>query len=381
MSPLPAAGQPGATPSRDRILSVDALRGFDMFWIIGGDGVAAAIIKFFGPSVRQTLLPQLRHSQWEGFTFHDLIAPLFLFLIGMSAVFSLGKTLPREGQGTAYRRIVRRAVLLFLLGIIYYGGFARHWPNIRLLGVLQRIALCYLFAGIAIVHLRWRGLSIAVVTLLVGYWAWLSFVPLPGQEAISFAPGKNWTNYLDAMYLPGHKGPGKVSAEWEVVGLLSTLPAIASCLLGALAAHLLKAPNLSERAKLGYLLAGGILGVALGYGWGAQFPIILQLWTSSYVLVAGGFSCLLLALFHGVIDVWKRQRWATPLLWIGANAITLYMLHGVISFDQLARRLANGDIRAAVGEPAGELLLAAVSLGLMLALARFLYRRQIFLRV
>ena len=365
------------TPTNERLLSVDALRGFDMFWIIGGDGVAAATIKCCGPAIQKALLPQLRHSVWEGFVFHDLIFPLFLFLVGMSAVFSLNKTLAREGKAAAYRRILRRALLLFLLGIIYNGGFAHRWPNIRLLGTLQRIALCYLFTAVAIVHLHWRGLVVTLVAILVGYWAWLSFVPLPGQEMISFAPGQNWTNYIDSVILPGQKWAG----EWEIVGLLSTLPATASCLLGALAAHLLISPHISERSKVGYLIGGGILCAICGYGWGTQLPVILQLWTSSYVLVAGGYSCILLGLFHLAIDLWKAQKWAIPFLWIGSNAITLFMLHGVIDFHRLACRLANGDIRAALGERAGELLLAGVSLGLILALARFLYKRQIFLRV
>jgi predicted acyltransferase len=381
MTPTPAAAPSNPTPSGQRILSVDVLRGFDMFWIIGGDAVAEAILEFLPSSVRAALLPQLRHSQWAGFTFHDLIFPLFLFVVGMSALFSVDKIVQRDGKAAAYRRIVRRAVLLFLLGVIFNGGFVHRWPNIRLMGVLQRIALCYLFTAIAVVHLRWRGLAIAFVTLLLGYWAWLSFVPLPGHDAISFAPGNNWTNYLDVLYLPGFKGAEKVSAQWEIVGLLSTLPAIATCLLGALAAHLLRSPEISERAKVGSLLGGGMASVAVGYAWGMQFPVILQLWTSSYVLVAGGFSCILLAFFHAVIDLWKFQRWVTPLLWIGSNAITLFMLHGIVGFNQLARRLANGDIRAAVGEPAGQLLLTAVSLGLILLLARFLYQRKIFLRV
>jgi predicted acyltransferase len=211
----------------------------------------------------------------------------------------------------------------------------------------------------------------------VGYWAWLSFIPLPGQETISFAAGQNWPNYIDAAILPGEKWGG----EWEIVGLLSTLPATGLCLLGALAAWLLLSPSLSQLAKLGSLFGGGIVCLACGYGWGMQFPIILQLWTSSYILVAGGYSLILLALFYAIIDVWKVRKWAAAFLWIGSNAITLFLLHGMIEFPRLAGRLVGGDIRAALGEPAGELLLATVTLGLILALARFLYKRQIFLRV
>ena len=152
-----ASTPPAQAIPAERLLSVDALRGFDMFWIIGGDGVAAAAMKFCGPAAQNALLPQLRHSVWEGFVFHDLIFPLFLFVVGMSTVFSVRKTLTAEGKGAAYRRILRRVVLLFVLGIIYNGGFSHRWPNIRLLGVLQRIALCYLLTAIAVVHLRCAG--------------------------------------------------------------------------------------------------------------------------------------------------------------------------------------------------------------------------------
>jgi predicted acyltransferase len=365
-------------PSTERLLSVDALRGFDMLWIIGDDGVAGAIIKFFSPSVQGALLPQLRHCQWEGFVFHDLIFPIFLLLVGMSAVFSLSKTLAREGKGAAYRRILWRSLALFLWGFLFYGGFSHRWPDIRLMGVLQRIALCYLFTGIAFIELRPRGIAIAGIALLLSNWALFSFVPVPGQETISFAQGdQTWASYVDARFLPGEKSEG----EWDCLGLLSTLPTIPICLLGILAAQLLRNPNLSERLKFASLIGGGILCVAFGYAWGVHYPIIKKICTSSFVLVASGYSCILLGLFYGLIDVWKLRRWTTPLLWIGSNAITLYLVQNVVNVYELTCRLVGGDIRAAVGEPTGALLVALVSLGLMLVLARFLYQRRIFLRV
>jgi predicted acyltransferase len=374
---MPSPKEPGAAPPSQRILSVDVLRGFDMFWIVGGEAFVAALLQFCGGSVRQALLPQLEHAAWEGFRFYDLIFPLFVFVVGMSAVFSLERILAEQGKAAAYRRVVRRAVVLFLLGVFYYGGFANRWPDIRLLGVLQRIALCYLFTGILFIHFRLRGIVITLAALLVGYWAWLTFVPVPGVGAPSFAPGRNWPNYLDSLYLIGKRWDG----QWDPEGLLSTLPAIATCLMGVLAARLLKNRSLSETAKLGCLLGGGILCVCLGYAWGLQFPVIKKIWTSSFVLVAGGYSLILLGVFHAVIDVWKLQRWSLPFLWIGTNAITLYMLTNVVDFRQLARRFANGNIHAALGDPLGNLLLAAVGLGLVLAVARFLYRRKIFLRI
>jgi len=372
-----AAIETSATPVSQRILSVDALRGFDMFWIVGGSGFVVSILSFCSPAIEQTLVPQLEHVAWEGFRFCDLIFPLFVFIVGMTTVFSLTKTLSQHGKGAAYRRLLRRAVLLFLLGIFYSDGLANCWPDVRLLGVLQRIALCYLLTGILFMHLRWRGTVVVVVILLVGYWAWLSFVPVPDLGVVSIAPGKNWSNYLDARYLPGRKYDG----AWDPEGYLSTLPAVATCLLGVLAAEFLRSARFSERTKVGGLIGAGLLGLLLGYAWGMQFPIVKKIWTSSYVLVAGGYSCLLLGVFYAVIDVWRLQRWSLPLVWIGTNAIALYMIRNMVDFDGLARRVVGGDIQAAVGQPTGALLLTGVSLGMTLALARFLYRRNIFLRL
>ncbi|MGW8256177.1 MAG: DUF5009 domain-containing protein, partial [Thermoguttaceae bacterium] len=133
------------TPPAERIRSIDALRGFDMLCIIGGMGFVGAILPFCGSTIENIFRPQIEHAAWEGFTFCDLIFPLFIFLVGITTVLSLGKIISREGKKAAYVRLLRRSALLFLLGVFYYGGFSHHWPNIRLLGVLQRIALCYLF--------------------------------------------------------------------------------------------------------------------------------------------------------------------------------------------------------------------------------------------
>ncbi len=366
-----------ATMPSQRILSVDALRGFDMFWIVGGSGVVGAILPFLGSKVQQFLEPQLEHAAWEGFTLTDLIFPLFVFMVGMTTVFSLSKTLAQHGIATAYWRLLRRAALLFLLGIIYSGGLSKAWPDIRLLGVLQRIALCYLFTGILFIHLRTRGLAIAAAALLIFYWAWLSFVPVPGVGKVTFEPGVNWSNYLDSKYLPGRK----YDDTWDPEGYLSTLPAIVTCLLGVFAAEILRNQRFSESRKIAYLLGAGVLALILGYAWGLQFPIIKKIWTSSYVLVAGGYSFLLLSIFYTVIDVWKLQRWASPFVWIGMNAITLYMAENMIDFEELAQRLVGGDVQKLAGNTVGPLLLALAAFGMVLGLARLLYQYKIFLRV
>ena len=386
-TPAPVSGPIATTPETRRVISVDALRGFDMFWILGGDSLAQALKKMAAgggvmvASIGGFFGDQLEHADWEGFRFYDLIFPLFVFIVGVSLVFSLTKLVEREGKAAAHKRVLRRFVLLFILALIYSGGVSREWPDIRLLGVLNRIALCYMFASLLFLNFRLRGLIVACVSLLIGYWALMTFVPVPGIGAGSLAKGANLANWIDSQYLPGKRWDG----TWDPEGYLSTLPAIATCLLGVFAGLLLKNARVEEQRKSMALIVGGAVLVVAGFIWGLQFPVIKKIWTSSYVLVAGGFSAMLLGLFHQIIDVGQHQRWATPFIWIGANAITLYFVENIVNFERLAGRLAGGDVRnffdTHVATGTGQFVQACAGLLLAVALAGFLYRRKIFLRV
>jgi len=252
------------------------------------------------------------------------------------------------------------------------------WPDIRLLGVLNRIALCYLFTSLLFLNLRLPGLIVAFVAILAGYWALMTFVPVPGIGVGSYAKDANLANWLDAQYLPGRKWNG----AWDPEGLLSTLPAIGTCLLGVFAGLLLKEQSLYPHQKTLWLIGAGAAIIALGVLWGLQFPIVKNIWTSSYVLVCAGLSALLLGVFHQVIDAWGRKRWATTFIWIGASAITLYLINGIVGFQPLATQLVGGDVGSFVDSHltpgAGSLLAHSVGLLFAVALAGFLYRRKIW---
>jgi len=370
-----------------RVLSVDALRGFAMFFIIAGDALAWALHDMSVgkegalSAAGQFLSLQLQHVDWAGFRFYDLLFPLFVFVIGISIVFSLSRLVEREGMWAAHERVLRRSFLLFVLGLIYYGGASNLWPEIRLLGVLQRIALCYLFASLLFLHLQLRGLSIAFASLLVGYWALMTFVPVPEVGAGVFAKDANLARWIDAQFLPGLRFYG----EWDPEGLLSTLPAIATCLLGALTGLLLNDRRMPQMEKACWLIGGGIVLLAAGHVWGLQFPVIKMIWTSSFVLVAGGYSLLLLGVFYLLIDILGRTAWTMVFLWFGANAIALYMINNLVEFKAVARRLVAGDVEkfidATVTAGAGAFVIVAVGLVLATLLARFLYNREIFVRV
>jgi predicted acyltransferase len=370
-----------------RVASVDALRGFAMFWIIAGDSLAWSLhtlsIGNEGLLSAATgfLSEQLMHVRWEGFRFYDFLFPLFVFVTGVSIPFSLPRLVAHKGKWAAHERVLRRSLLLFALGLIYYGGASNIWPEIRLLGVLQRIALCYLFASLLFLHLDLRGLVVAFVSLLVGYWALMTFVPVPEVGAGLFAEDANLARWIDAQYLPGLR----FYDEWDPEGLLSTLPAIASCLLGVFAGLLLKETRLEPTQKVVWFIGAGTILVAVGLLWGLQFPVVKKIWTSSFVLVAGGYSMLVLGIFFLLIDVWGQKAKATIFLWIGANAIVLYMMNNIVGFQSLAGRLVGGEVArfldAQLTKGAGSFVIVAVGVVLAIALAGFLYRRRIFLRV
>jgi predicted acyltransferase len=368
---------PAAVPSTSsRLLSLDALRGFDMFWIVGAEDIVHALSNISRRGPVSFLSGELQHKAWEGVTFYDLIFPLFVYIVGVSLVFSLSRSLRTAGRAATMRRIFRRSILLFLIGIFYYGGLSAGLDQVRLLGVLQRIALCYMFASLIFSVAKPRAMVAVCVLLLVGYWALMTFVPVPGHGAGNFAEGANLANYIDSRYLPFRKWDGDHDPE----GLLSTLPAIATCLIGVFSGLLLSNTRVSDRKKVLYLLVSGAAGVILGFLWGLQFPVIKKIWTSSYVLVAGGYSCIFMALFYQVIDVWQIRRWTTPFVWIGMNPITIYLVVNVVDFRALAERIAGGPVKAFFGIY-GELLITSLVLGMVFLLVRFLYQRKVFLRL
>ena len=378
---LPSVLQP------PRVVSVDALRGINMFWIMGFDGAMGALAQMSdgkAPALQAAgsfLGTQFEHVAWDGLRFYDLIFPLFVFLTGVSIVLSLPRLVEREGLAKAHLRVFRRSLLLYAMGLIAYGGFSAHWADVRLLGVLQRIALCYFFASLMFLNFNLRGLIAAAVALLVGYWALMTFIPVPGIGAASYAADANLANWIDYNYLPGRL--------WDVTrdpeGMLSTLPAIGTCLFGVFAGLLLRDSRFSEQQKSLWLVVAGCALLAAGYLWALQFPIIKAIWTSSFVLVTAGYGAIMLAAMHQIVDVWGWRRWATVFVWVGANALALYFLNDIFNFWSLAARFVGGDFSSlldrSVAQGTGNFITHLLMLAFTVMLAGFLYRRKIFIRV
>jgi len=365
-------------PASPRLLSIDALRGFDMFWIIGGDALFTALARWGEWSFSKTIEDQLEHVPWEGFRFYDLIFPLFLFIVGVVLPFSLASH-RQKGQSTLqiYWRILRRTVLLFALGLVYNNLLQFDFPELRIAGVLQRIAICYGIAALIVMHVGWRGQAVSAAVILLGYWALLAFVPAPGGVAGDYSKEGSLPGYVDRHYLPG-----KIYEEYygygDNEGLLSTIPAVATALLGALAGQWLRSARSAGHKVLG-LIGAGLICLALGYGWWFVFPVIKNLWTSSFVLYAGGWSLLLLALFYGIIDGLGLRWWAFFFIVIGANAIVIYVAPHLLNFDYTAQALFGGlTKRTGAFEPVAFVLAVLTVKWLMLL---YLYRKKIFLRV
>ena len=437
-----AANEPVTAFTTPRLMSVDALRGFDMFWIIGAGELVNAFNRMShggktegstGFSITGFLAEQLEHVDWAGFRFYDMIFPLFVFVMGVSLVFSLTKQIKTGGRKDALKRLTRRFVLLFVVALLYSGGFTNPWPDMRLLGVLNRIALCYFFGGLIFIYFKPKAMAGIAVALLIGYWALMNFVPIRDIQLESgnlakmaeasgdakmaalfkedgnfsttrnnpawtwtqtafanttnmttgkFKPGLNVANHFDFKYLPGKKW----DTYYDPEGWLSTIPAIATCLFGVFAGLLLRSGSHCDKWKLIYLFSFGAAAVLLGFFWGTQFPVIKKIWSSSFVLVAGGYSAMLLGAFYWMVDVKKWQGWCQPFVWMGMNSITIYLASNVIGgFRRLAQRFVGGDVKTffennvAIGS--GDLVVAIVGLLLAFCLVRFLYQRKIFLRV
>lgn len=367
--PPPDSNEPPG--ARERLLSLDALRGFDMFWIVGGREIlfaAAALIG--GGATPAWLRHQMSHVPWEGFAVYDLIMPLFLFLSGVTIPLSARRwrTQPRR---QVYARIARRIALLWVFGMIAQGNLLEFdLSRLRLYSnTLQAIASGYLIAALAELHLtRLPGRLLLCAALLGGYWLLLTQVPVPGMGRVLLEPRANLALWVDEQIL------GRFRDGTTYAWILASLTFGATVQLGTFAGHLLLDERRTRERRAALLALAGVGCLAAGWLWGQWFPVIKHLWTSSMVLWAGGWSYLLLASFLWIVDIRGWRLWTWPFVVLGANAITVYMIAHVIPVESLAARprvLPPGSLVGAVG----------VFLLFSLLPCWLLYRRGWFLRV
>jgi len=390
-APTVAAGLATSVAKLPRLFSLDALRGFDMFWIMSGEHVIHAMAKATNWPVLLWMSAQLHHTDWNGITFYDMIFPLFLFIAGVSMPYSFHNKmekagvnnpmdLPRGEKKKIYQSMIRRTLILLFLGLVVNGLFRFDgYENTRFASVLGRIGLAWFFAGLIYMNFNLRGQLFCFAGILVGYWAAMMFIPVPGYGAGVLTMQGSFESYVDQLLLPGRlHDPGH-----DPEGILSTIPAIASALLGVFTGQFLKLNNGQwPMYKKGIVLfAAGLVLIALGSLWNLNFPINKRLWTSSFVLFVGGWSMLFLSVFYLIIDVAGYRKWAFPFMLIGVNSILIYLAaEGMIDFKYTSGFIFGGLIHLAAASWQATLTAVGVVF-VQLAFLYFLYKKKIFLKI
>ena len=373
----------GGIEASGRMISLDAFRGLTI----------AGMILVNNPGTWGSIYSPLRHADWHGWTPTDLIFPFFLFIVGVSITLAL----PRRAQGGKgkrglYLKIFRRAGIIFALGLFLAGFPYFDLSDIRIPGVLQRIAVCYLFAALIFLNTKWQTQALITAALLLIYWALMTLVPVPGFGAGDLGKEGNLAAYIDRALLEGHIW--KQAKVYDPEGILSTIPAVATTLCGVLTGHLLRSRQ-SPSEKTAAMFVAGVAGVVAGWAWNFWFPVNKPLWTSSYVLLTAGMGLQLLALCYWLIDIKGVKGWAKPFVVFGTNALAVFFLSGVFARLMGLVKLTGADgkqrslhqvvydnLFASWASPVNASLMFAVCFVLLwLGLMWLLYRKRIFIKV
>jgi len=377
-----AVASPGSLPPRGaRVVALDAFRGISI----------AAMILVNSPGAGHHGYPLLRHARWNGWRPADLIFPAFLFIAGVAIPLSFGRQLERAAPRRAIAaKVLTRTRIIFGLGLLLNALPYFDWDVLRIPGVLQRIALCYGAAALIALYTDVRAQVAIAVALLLGYWALITLVPVPGIGAGVLEPGMDLGSYIDRALMGHHLN----HVEWDGEGLLSTLPAIATTLAGVLTGHWLRRAAGPRRKLIGMVL-GGVVLVLTGELWKLWLPINKNLWTSSYAVFTAGTALLGFALCFWLIDLRGHRRWALPFIVYGTNAILAYGLSS-LGLKLLALIHVTGPHRHPVslqlylyhrvfvplaGASGGSLLHAVTYTLLWLAVMAVLYRRGLFVKI
>jgi predicted acyltransferase len=372
-----------ARSATERLISLDVFRGLTI----------AGMVLVNNPGSWNHIYWPLAHASWHGWTPTDLIFPFFLFIVGVSIALALGSRVDaKTNNRDLYLKIVKRAVIIFALGLFLAGFPYFHLGTIRIMGVLQRIAICYLVAGIIFINTDLRKQLIIAASLVVGYWIIMTFIPTPGFKLADYSREGSIACFVDRKVLGNHIwSQGKI---YDPEGLLSTLPAIATTLLGVVSGQLLRSPK-KQYEKIALLFVAGAACVIAGWLWSLFFPINKSLWTSSYVLFTGGLAMQLLALCYWLIDIKGYRRWSKPFVVFGVNAIALFVgtglmakLMGLVKIPRpdgsgIALKTWSYDgLFASWAPPYQASLLFAIAFVLLwLGLMWLLYRWRVFIKI
>ena len=368
-----------------RLYSLDALRGFDMFWIMGADELLYSISHATNSPFWNAIATQFTHPDWNGFHLYDLIFPLFLFMAGVSTPFSVGRELEKgKSREQLLLRVIKRTLILVLLGLFVNNGLKiQPIANIRFPSVLGRIGIAYMVANIIYLYAKEWSLAIWFCFFIVGYYLLLKFTSAPGFAHGDLTPQGNFASYIDRTILPGRLYvlfPNGKPNMHDPEGLFSTIPAISTGLLGIMTGLILKSRTLTQNAKAIRLAIGGIIFLVIAQIWNLDFPINKNLWSSSFVMQAGGLSLLLMALFYYVIDVLGYKKWAFFFKVIGMNSILIYISGHIIGW-KFTNNALFGWLGQLMGNPYNAVVMAITFLLIKWLFLYFLYQKKTFLRV
>jgi predicted acyltransferase len=366
--------------TRARLTSLDVFRGITIALMILVNNPGGASYYSF-----------LQHANWNGWTLADLVFPFFIFIVGAAVPFAFANKLD---QGTSKKRLLarvaRRTIILFALGLLINGFPTFNLATFRVMGVLQRIALCYLFASLVFLFLKPKWRIILTIAIPLAYWMLMTFVPVPGYGPGVLTENGSLAGYVDRLLLNGHL----YTSTWDPEGLLSTLPAVATALIGVLAGqHLMS--NRKPKTKTANLLFFGSVSLTVGSLWDFSFPINKNLWTSSYVAFTGGIALILLATCFFIINAKGYTAWTKPFTILGLNAIFIYVLSEIGNLTLTYATIpltenTSASLKSLVydklfaswaGPSQGSIIYALAYLGFCWAIAAILYRKKIFLKV
>ncbi len=362
----------------ERLHSLDILRGFDMFWIIGGGFLIRTLAKATDWGWMEAVAKQMHHVSWEGFHFYDLIFPLFIFIMGVAIPYSLIPKLESGGnKGKLYRKVIRRFIILVVFGVFYNQTWLPDWSNPRIASVLGQIGFAYLFASIIFINVQtMRGVILWMSGILVAYGLMQNFIPVPGYGAGVLTQEGSLNAFLDQHITPGML----LGKTYEPEGVFNNISAISIALMGVLAGLILRGKRIRKQyGKFIILVSLGAGFVTVALLMKGVYPVIKNAWTSTFDMLTGGISLMLLGLFYLVVDIWKYRKWGFYFKVIGVNSITVYMAVAFIDFRNISNNLFQG-FAMHMGDW-GDVLVAVGALAIIWAGLYLLYKNRIFLRI
>ncbi len=361
-------------------MSLDTLRGFDMFFIMGLSGLIVSLCALWPNAVTNEIAEQMGHVAWNGLQHHDTIFPLFLFLAGVSFPFSLAKQ--RENGATTqgiYVKIFRRAAMLIFLGMVYNGLLQLDFANLRVASVLARIGLAWMGAALLYVNFGVKTRAWIAVAILVIYALLSKFVcapDMPGSDPLSMEG--SLVGWVDRLLMPGRLIYD--SGRFDPEGLLSAIPAVVTAMLGMFTGELIRSEKITGERKTVMMVVGGVVLAVVAWLGNYFVPINKMLWSSTFVCAVGAYSLLMMALFYYLIDVKGWQKWTLVFRVVGMNSITIYLAQRIISFSGI-NKFFFGGLAGLFSEQVGEVILDAGFVLVCWLFLYFLYKKKVFLKI